>query len=184
MALIQSSMINLGTKFTDFELQNVITNQKYNTLAIENKVIVLMFICVHCPYVKHINNKLGELSQLYKNKEVQIIAINSNDITRYIDDSEEFMKLQAKEFNFEFPYLLDENQEIAKLYDAQCTPDFYVFDKNRELVYRGQFDESRPNNGIFVTGNDIINAIDNTLNSNQVDNNQIPSIGCNIKWKV
>lgn len=184
MALIQSSMIKLGTKFSDFELENVITNQKYNTNSIENKVIVLMFICVHCPFVKHINVQLGELSQIYKSKEVQIIAINSNDIKRYADDSEEFMKKQSNEFNFEFPYLLDESQEIAKLYDAQCTPDFYVFDKNRELVYRGQFDESRPNNGIIVTGNDIINAINQTLNSEQIINEQIPSIGCNIKWKL
>lgn len=184
MALVQSSMIQLGTKFSDFELINVLSNQNYNTKSIDNKVIVLMFICVHCPYVKHINVKLGELSLIYHDKELQIIAINSNDIERYTDDSEEFMKVQANEFNFDFPYLLDVTQEIAKLYDAQCTPDFFVFNRNRELVYRGQFDESRPNNGILVNGNDIINAINCTLNSEEITKEQIPSIGCNIKWKV
>lgn len=185
MAVVLSTMIPLGSKIINFELLDVISNTNFNLNENKSQIAtVIMFICVHCPYVKLINSKLGEISQMYSQKGVKFIAINSNDIHRYTDDSEENMVFQAKEFNFAFPYLMDYTQEVAKSYDAQCTPDFFVYDNNDKLVYRGQFDSARPNNGKLVTGIDLTNALDSLINNIEVSENQIPSAGCNIKWKV
>ena len=185
MAVVLSTMVPLGSEIINFELLDVINNQQFILNKNKSEIAtVIMFICVHCPYVKLINKKLGEISQIYSQKGIKFIAINSNDIQRYTDDSEENMKIQANEFNFNFPYLMDYTQEVAKSYDAQCTPDFFVYDKNDKLVYRGQLDSARPNNGKLVTGIDLTNALDNLINNIKVSDNQIPSAGCNIKWKV
>lgn len=185
MAVVLSTMIPLGSKIINFELLDVISNNNYKLTENKSQIAtVIMFICVHCPFVKLINSKLGEISQIYSQKGVKFIAINSNDIERYTDDSEENMVLQAKEFNFAFPYLMDYTQELAKSYDAQCTPDFFVYDYNDKLVYRGQFDSARPNNGKLVTGIDLSSVLDSLINSTKISENQIPSAGCNIKWKV
>ena len=138
-----------------------------------------MFICNHCPYVKHVNKTIVELANKFKDDEVNFIAISSNDVINYPEDSPELMKLNAEQNKFTFPYLYDESQEIAKKYDAACTPDFYLYDNELKLVYRGQLDDSRPGNGIKCDGNAIKCLIKNIQN----DSIQKPSIGCNIKWK-
>jgi thiol-disulfide isomerase/thioredoxin len=142
-----------------------------------------MFICNHCPYVKHINKELTRLANDYMKKDVNFIAINSNDVMNYPDDSPENMRITAREQAFPFPYLFDEAQEVAKAYQAACTPDFYVFDSNLVLVYRGQLDDSRPGNKIAVTGDSIRNVLDCLLNNKPISIEQKPSLGCNIKWK-
>lgn len=184
MAAIQSNMLELGTKAPNFELLNVSTKKtnSLDELKSENATVI-MFICNHCPFVKHIGIGLSQLGKDYLKKGVRIIAISSNDIINYPQDSPEKMIEFLEEYDINFSYLYDETQEVAKAYKAACTPDFYVFDKNMELAYRGQFDDSRPSNDLPVTGKDIRNAIDTLLNGEKVNENQIPSIGCNIKWK-
>lgn len=184
MAATPSVMLPLGTEAPKFNLVDTVTdtNKSLNELA-SDKATVVMFICNHCPYVKHINEELVKLANEYIPKGISFIAISSNDVENYPDDSPEKMREVAEELGYPFPYLFDETQEIAKAYQAACTPDFYVFDKDLKLVYRGQFDESRPGNNVPVTGIDIRNALDNILNGKPVDENQKPSIGCNIKWK-
>jgi len=142
-----------------------------------------MFICNHCPYVKHINEQLVFLGNDYIPKGVQFIAINSNDAEQYPDDSPENMKKTAESLGFPFPYLFDETQAVAKAYHAACTPDFYIFDGEQRLVYRGQLDSSRPGNKLPVTGEDIRNALDNMLANQPIADEQKPSLGCNIKWR-
>jgi thiol-disulfide isomerase/thioredoxin len=142
-----------------------------------------MFICNHCPYVKHINHGLVSLANEFIDEGVSFIAISSNDVENYPADSPELMKEVAEDENYPFPYLYDETQEVAKAYDAACTPDFYVFDGDLKLVYRGQFDDSRPSNEIPVTGRDLSNALNAVINGMPVNPKQVPSIGCNIKWK-
>ncbi|NIS10047.1 MAG: thioredoxin family protein, partial [Candidatus Dadabacteria bacterium] len=148
-----------------------------------DKATVIMFICNHCPYVKHVQRGLVELANDYISKGVAFIAINSNDVANYPDDSPENMKKDAERLGYPFPYLFDESQQIAKAYDAACTPDFYIFDSELNLVYRGQMDDSRPGNGKPVTGEDIRKALDQILSGQSITEDQIPSIGCNIKWK-
>ncbi|ATW01646.1 thioredoxin family protein [Candidatus Legionella polyplacis] len=181
-----SSMIQLGTKAYPFSLIDVISGNiiSFPPNNVIINAIVLMFICNHCPYVKHINKKLSEISLFYKNKNINFYAINSNDIKKYPEDSPENMKKIAIKNNYSFPYLYDETQKVAKIYKATCTPDFYIFNKKLLLVYRGQFDDSRPHNNIKVTGKSIKNAIENLINGIPIDTNQKPSIGCNIKWKI
>jgi thiol-disulfide isomerase/thioredoxin len=145
---------------------------------------VVMFICNHCPYVKHILPKLGEVTKIYQAKNIAFIAINSNDIKNYPDDSPENMQKLAKQLNFSFPYLFDENQETAKAYQASCTPDFYLFDQHLRCVYRGRFDESTPGNNKPVTGKDLCEALDNLLINKPINPDQISSMGCNIKWRT
>ena len=142
-----------------------------------------MFICNHCPFVVHINKEIVKIANQYNKIGVEFIAICSNDIKNYPQDSPEKMKKVAKKEKYPFPYLYDENQIVAKSYDAACTPDFFIFDKSKKLVYRGQLDDSRPGNNIDVTGEDIRNAIDSIINSKEINSVQKPSIGCNIKWK-
>ena len=144
---------------------------------------VIAFICNHCPYVKHINKTIVELANKFKDEEINFIAISSNDVVNYPEDSPELMKLNAKQNKFTFPYLYDESQEIAKKYDAACTPDFYLYDNELKIVYRGQLDDSRPGNGIECDGKDLSYAIKCLIKNIQNDSIQKPSIGCNIKWK-
>lgn len=184
MTLTPSNMLPLGTVAPTFNLTDVITGKKVSLDdAKSDKATVIMFICNHCPYVKHVQTDLVQLANDYLKKCVSFIAINSNDVENYPDDSPEKMKYIAKEFGYPFPYLFDETQEVAKAYQAACTPDFYIFDSDLKLTYRGQLDDSRPGNNIPVTGNDIRNALDTILDGKPVSSNQKPSMGCNIKWK-
>jgi thiol-disulfide isomerase/thioredoxin len=184
MAKTASSMLPLGTHAPQFSLLDVVSGKTVSLNGnTDAKATVIMFICNHCPYVKHVNKELSHLTNDYKNKGVRFIAINSNDVNKYPDDSPENMKKTALEQNYPFPYLFDETQEVAKAYQAACTPDFFVFDKDIMLSYRGQLDDSRPGNNIKVNGNSIRLALDCLLNDKPVPEHQKPSMGCNIKWK-
>lgn len=184
MSRTPSNMIPLGTLAPKFTLLDTISN-KYLTL--ENlkgeKATVIFFICNHCPFVIHVNEVLINIANDYNKKGFSFIAISSNDIVNYPQDSPDLMKKNALDLNYPFPYLYDETQQVAEAYDAACTPDIYVFDEKLKLVYRGQLDDSRPENGIPVTGIDLRNALQNLLDGNKISKNQKPSIGCNIKWK-
>lgn len=184
MAATESNMIPLGTIAPNFSLFDTVSGKILQLSDLKsNLATVIMFICNHCPYVKHINRKLVEISNHYAQKGISFIGISSNDVINYPEDSPENMKIQAKELGYNFPYLFDETQEVAKSYNAACTPDFYVFDKDLKLVYRGQFDDSRPGNNIPVTGKDLSEALDAIINNFPISPEQKPSIGCNIKWK-
>lgn len=184
MAKTLSSMLPLGTYAPEFSLfdptsgKTISLNTKESSLA-----TVIMFICNHCPYVKHVNKELSRLAQDYMKNGVRFIAINSNNVEDYPDDSPENMKIAAREQCYPFPYLYDETQEVARAYQATCTPDFFVFDKNLMLAYRGQLDDSRPGNNILPDGSSVRLALDCLLNNKQVFSDQKPSIGCSIKWK-
>ena len=183
MAVTESNMLPLGTKMPEFTLLDTISNSEVSSKSLNRKANLVMFICNHCPFVIHVKDELSKIGIDYKEKDVAIVAISSNDIEKYPQDGPEKMKEFAINENFSFPYLYDETQEIAKSFLAACTPDFYLFNEKNELVYRGQLDNSRPNNGIPVTGKDLRNAIEAVLNNELPDSNQVPSIGCNIKWK-
>lgn len=184
MARTPSNMIPLGTVAPDFTLPDAVTGSSFSLQQLKgDTATVVMFICNHCPYVKHINVALVQLANDYMNKDVSFIAISSNDAVNYPDDSPDKMKEQALALGYPFPYLYDETQEVAKLYDAACTPDFYIFDNSLLLVYRGQLDDSRPSNDIPVTGKDMRLALEALLQNTPVSVEQRPSIGCNIKWK-
>lgn len=184
MAETTSKMLALGTIAPDFELINVLTDEMISLNEFKSdRGTVIMFICNHCPYVKHINKVLVELAIKYIEEGISFIGISSNDVVNYPEDSPEKMKLYGRKLGYPFPYLFDESQEVAKAYNAECTPDFFVYDKDLKLVYRGQFDDSRPGNGIPVTGQDLSDALDAILTGSPVNPHQKPSIGCNIKWK-
>lgn len=184
MAATPSSMLDLGTVAPKFILKDAISGTELGLDKLKSdKATVVMFICNHCPYVIHIIDKLVEVGAEYKLKGISFIAISSNDVENYPEDSPEKMRELAKEKDFPFPYLYDDTQEVAKAYKAACTPDLYVFDKDLKLVYRGQFDSSRPGNDIPPSGEDLTNALDNILEGKEVSRDQAPSIGCNIKWK-
>jgi peroxiredoxin len=184
MAATPSTMLPLGTSAPDFNLPDTVSGENKSLQELKSdKATVIMFICNHCPYVKHVNQELVQLSNEYIQKGISFVAISSNDIVNYPDDSPEKMKETAEELGYNFPYLFDESQETAKVYEAACTPDFYIFDSDLKLVYRGQLDDSRPNSDIPVTGRDIRSALDNILDGSEVSSDQKPSIGCNIKWK-
>lgn len=177
-----STMLSLGTLAPDFKLPDI--NGKTVSLSdFRGKPLLVMFICNHCPFVKHIRPELAKLGREYQSRGLAIVAINSNDVENYSEDSPIKMKDEVKLAGYTFPYLYDESQAVAKNYRAACTPDFYLFDANHKLVYRGQFDDSRPGNGIAATGKDLRAALDAILNGKEVSQNQKPSIGCNIKWK-
>ena len=184
MAQTPSNMLSLGTKATDFKLLDTVSGEK---LSLSNckgvKGTVIMFISNHCPFVKHVNAKLAKLAKEYKSKGIEFVAIASNDIETYPQDGPELMKKLAMDEGFIFPYLYDQTQAIAKAYQAACTPDFYFFDGDLKLVYRGQLDSSRPGNELPVTGEDLSNALNALLNNQPISQDQKPSIGCNIKWK-
>lgn len=184
MARTESNMLPLGTKAPDFELLDTVSGKKLKLSDVYgDKATVVMFICNHCPFVKHINKGISKLAKDYSDKDVGFVAISSNDVDNYPEDSPIKMKRNAEEHDFIFPYLYDETQEVAKAYDAACTPDFFVFDGQLELIYRGQFDDSRPGNSLPISGRDIRTAIDATLMGMKTYKKQKPSIGCNIKWK-
>jgi len=184
MARTPSNMLALGTKAPEFELLDTVSNETLSLEKLKGKNgTVVMFICNHCPFVIHVNPELSKLGKEYQAKGIGFVAISSNDVVNYPQDAPDLMKEKAKAMEYSFPYLYDETQEVAKAYDAACTPDFYLFDADLELVYRGQLDSSRPGNGLPLTGSDLRNAMDAVLNGNAVDSNQKPSIGCNIKWK-
>ena len=182
MALTESTMLPLGTDAPNFNLQDTVSGRYYtlDDLA-SGRATVIMFICNHCPFVIHVNPEIIRIANEYKNKGVAFIAVSSNDIINYPEDAPDKMSIVAKVLKFPFPYLYDKRQTMAKDYDAACTPDFYVFDGNRKLTYRGRLDESRPGNGIPLTGTDLRNAIDKTLVGEEI-HRQYPSAGCNIKW--
>ncbi|MDB3901110.1 thioredoxin family protein [Flavobacteriaceae bacterium] len=184
MARTPSVMIPLGFKAPAFELLDVKTDQIIKSEDLFGiKGTLIMFICNHCPFVKHINEQIVQIANDYKNSGIKLIAISSNDIINYPEDSPVEMKKIAIKEKFIFPYLFDETQIVAKSYDAACTPDFFIFNNSKKLVYRGQLDDSRPGNNIDVTGIDIRNALDSLINLKKVNPVQKPSIGCNIKWK-
>jgi peroxiredoxin len=177
-------MLPLGTIAPDFTLPDTVSGQEMSLQSLKSDVATLiMFICNHCPYVKHIQAQLVSLANEYQAQGVKVIAINANDVENYPDDSPEKMKEVAEQWAYPFPYLYDESQAVAKAYQAACTPDFYIFDKHLKCVYRGQLDDSRPQNGLPVTGKDIREALDAVLLNVPVDEEQKPSVGCNIKWK-
>ena len=184
MARTPSNMISLGSFAPDFNLLDVTSNSNFSLTDNKgNTGTIIMFICNHCPYVKHVNPTISELAKEYQSDEIKFIAISSNDVVNYPEDSPELMKLNAEQNKFTFPYLYDQSQEIAKKYDAACTPDFYLYDNELKLVYRGQLDDSRPGNGIECDGKDLSYAIKCMIKNVQNDSIQKPSIGCNIKWK-
>jgi peroxiredoxin len=185
MALTESTMLKLGVAAPDFSLTDVVAGKIIRRDDFRGqKALLVMFICTHCPYVKHIEKALAALGNDYAAKPIGIVAISSNDITTHPDDSPAGLKQQANNFGFSFPYLYDETQTVAHAYKAACTPDFFLFDGDFHLVYRGQFDRSRPGNGIAVTGEDLRAAIEAALASKPPLKDQRPSIGCNIKWKT
>ncbi len=185
MARTSSNMLDLGTKAPNFTLPNAVDGNSlsFSDVCGKNGTVV-MFICNHCPYVKHVFGGITSLANDYQSKEVGFVAISSNDVENYPEDSPELMKKTAQEQGYTFPYLYDESQETAKAYDAACTPDFYLFDAEQLLVYRGQMDDSRPKNGIPVTGKDLRTALNALLSGSAIGPIQKPSLGCNIKWKV
>ena len=183
MVMTASTMLALGTSAPDFSLPDI----EGNVISIndfkEAPALLVVFMCNHCPFVKHILSGLIELIKEYQAKGVAVVGINSNDVTNFPEDSPEMMAKIAKEKGFTFPYLYDETQAVAKAYRAACTPDFFLFSKERKLVYRGQMDDSRPGNNIPITGADLRAALDAVLEAEPVPQEQKPSMGCNIKWK-
>ncbi|TVQ01669.1 MAG: thioredoxin family protein [Balneolaceae bacterium] len=184
MAAVESTMLELGIEAPYFSLQDVLTGK---TVTLEDykdkKGLLVMFICNHCPYVKMIKQELVKYASEYMPRGLAIVAISSNDIENYPDDSPEKMKEDAELYGYPFPYLFDETQEVAKAYKAACTPDIYLFDEELKLYYRGQFDDSRPKNEIKASGRDLRKATESMLAGEPAPEKQIPSIGCNIKWK-
>ena len=185
MSLAESTMLQLGTLAPDFALPDVVSGKTVRRDDYKGKkALLVMFICTHCPFVKHIENSLAAFARDYAGKPLAIVAICSNDAATYPADNPDGMKMQALAFGFNFPYLVDESQSVARAYKAACTPDFFLFDGDLRLVYRGQFDGSRPSNGVPVTGEDLRAATDLVLAGKPVPADQKPSIGCNIKWKA
>ncbi|WP_370227097.1 thioredoxin family protein [Mesoflavibacter sp.] len=184
MALTPSNPFPLHTIAPEFSLEDSVTGKTFNLQQLKGKqATVIMFICNHCPFVIHVNSKLVELANQFKSQGVNFIAISSNDIENYPQDAPDKMKEVAAKNKYPFPYLYDPTQDVAKAYDAACTPDFYVFDKDLKSTYHGRLDDSRPGNDKPLTGKDLIAAINATLNNDTPLKNQLPSMGCNIKWK-
>ncbi len=183
MVVTASKMFDLGTPAPDFNLPDT----QGNIVSLGNfkdaPALLVVFMCNHCPFVKHILDGMVDLVRQYQAKGVAVVGINSNDVANFPDDRPEKMAKVAEESGFTFPYLYDESQEVAKAYSAACTPDFFLFDKERKLVYRGQMDDSRPGGEVPVTGVDLIKAMDAVLAGRDTSSDQKPSIGCNIKWK-
>jgi len=185
MAATPSTMMPLGTIAPNFTLPDTVSGENLSLSKLKgSKATLVMFICNHCPYVLHVNDELVRIAKEYQPKGVSFIAISSNDVDNYPQDGPEKMKMHAKKVGYTFPYLYDETQEVARAYDAACTPDLFLFDQDLKCVYRGQFDDSRPKNDKPVTGKDLRAALDAVLAGREVPEPQIPSIGCNIKWKA
>lgn len=184
MPVTSSTMLPLNTVAPDFKLLDVVSNEERSLSSLKSQqATVIMFICNHCPFVKHVRFELAKLAIEYKKRGIAFIAINSNDVNNYPDDAPDKMKIFAQELGNPFPYLYDETQEVARAYHAACTPDLFVFDGSMKCVYRGQLDDSRPGNDIPVTGHDLRLTLDNILSNKPVATDQKPSMGCNIKWK-
>ncbi len=185
MAATPSTMISLGTQASPFALRDPATGKILSLDDVKGeKGLLAMFICNHCPFVKYVASELACIGHVYMPKGLGVVAINSNDVESYPDDSPEKMVEEAELRGYPFPYLYDETQEVARAYDAACTPDFFLYDANLSLVYRGQLDDSRPGNDLPVTGGDIRGAIESLLAGEPISSDQKPSIGCNIKWKT
>lgn len=183
MSLTPSTMLDLGTAAPDFCLPDTDGKQVCRDDFKDDPALLVIFMCNHCPYVKHIRQALAAFAHEYRQKGLAIVGINSNDAVSHPDDSPEKMAEETRLAGYEFPYLYDETQEVAKAYRAACTPDFFLFDRERKLVYRGQFDDSRPGSDVPVTGADLRRAADAVLAGRPVSPEQRPSIGCNIKWR-
>lgn len=192
MALTESSMVSLGTRLPDFRLSDT-DGTYYSSEDFLDRPLLVMFICNHCPYVKHIANELALLSHDYAQAKLGMVAIQSNDIVQYPDDRPELMLAEKEKRGYRFPYLFDASQQVAKEFQATCTPDFFLFDSNQRLVYRGRLDETRPSriaSGVYDStgqephGRDLREAVKATINGSSVNSHQFPSVGCNIKWKV
>jgi thiol-disulfide isomerase/thioredoxin len=184
MARTLSNMMPLGTVAPDFKLLDTLSGRDLSLDDLKSdKATVIMFICNHCPFVKHVDEGIVKLAQDYQDKGISFVAISSNDIENFPQDAPDLMKVEAERVGYSFPYLFDESQEVAKAYQAACTPDFYIFDGNLKCVYRGQMDDSRPGNALPVTGNDIRQALEALLSNQAVSEDQKPSLGCGIKWK-
>ena len=184
MARTPSNMLPLMTPAPDFKLINTVNDEMLSLSNVKGeRGTVIFFVCNHCPFVIHVNHELVNIANDYLAKGIGFAAISSNDVVNYPDDSPELMKKVAVQQNYPFPYLYDETQEVARAYDAACTPDIYVFDRDLRLVYRGQLDDSRPGNDIPVTGKDLRSALDSLLDGQPISEVQKPSLGCNIKWK-
>ncbi len=185
MARTPSNMVALGSEAPRFKLLNTIDgNYTTSEKVFGKKGTVVMFLCNHCPFVVHVNPMLVQLANEFHGEDISFVGISSNDIEAYPDDSPGKMKTQALRLGYPFPYLYDQTQEVARAYDAACTPDFFVYNAEKKLIYRGQLDDSRPQNGIPLTGNDLRKAIDSIINERPLQGLQKPSIGCNIKWKL
>jgi len=184
MSQTESNMLALGTLAPEFSLLDTVSKKTMNLHALTgSKGTVIMFICNHCPFVIHVNPEITRIAKDYNDKGIGFIAISSNDVENYPEDAPHYMRIKAKAENYLFPYLYDEHQEVAKKYNAACTPDFYLFDDKLKLVYRGQLDDSRPGNNLPLNGKDLRYALDNLLSGKKINAIQKPSIGCNIKWK-
>ena len=183
MVAVNSTMLPLGTEAPDFRLMD--GQGEIHELADfkDGKALLVVFLCNHCPFVKHVRSEIAKLGRDYRDRGLAMVGINSNDVDKYPDDAPEKMAEEASAAGYTFPYLYDENQSVARAYRAACTPDFFLFDRSRRLVYRGQLDDSRPGNGVPVTGKDLRAAIDAVLAGRPVAAEQKASIGCNIKWK-
>ena len=183
MVKTASTMLPLGTTAPEFKLPDVVSGETISLATFaDKKALLVMFICQHCPFVKHVKPELARIGRDYSDR-LGIVAISANDVENYPDDSPEKLKQMAEEHEFNFPVCYDESQEVSKVYTAACTPDFFLFDESNRLVYRGQLDDSRPSTDIPVTGRDLRLAIDAVLRDKEIDPQQKPSIGCNIKWK-
>jgi peroxiredoxin len=181
---VTSTMLALGTRAPAFTLPDVVSGDQVSLADFDDKTAMLvMFICNHCPYVQHVRAELARFGRDYRDRDLGIVAISANDPDRYPDDGPEAMRAEAETVGYTFPYLFDEDQSVATAYTAMCTPDFFLFDANRELTYRGRLDESRPNSGVPVTGTDLRAAVDAVLAGEPVTDEQWPSMGCSIKWK-
>jgi peroxiredoxin len=184
MVKTASTMLPLGTIAPDFQLLDVVSGKPISLETFtDSSALLVMFICQHCPFVKHVEEELAKIGKDYRDRSLGIVAISANDVTNYPQDSPDKLKQMAQRLNFNFPVCYDETQAVAKTYTAACTPDFFLFDADNRLVYRGQLDESRPSSNIPVTGKDLRHAIESVLSGKLVDFEQKPSIGCNIKWK-
>jgi thiol-disulfide isomerase/thioredoxin len=185
MALTPSTMLPLGTAAPEFSLTDTVSGKKMSLATFKDKkALVVMFICNHCPYVKHLKPGLVQFGKDYENKDAAIVAISSNDPISHPEDAPEKLGAEAKLLGYRFPMLFDETQKVAQAYQAACTPDFFVFDASRKLAYRGQFDSSRPGNNHAVTGSDLRAALDAAIAGKASPSKQVPSIGCNIKWRA
>ena len=184
MVKTASTMLPLGTAAPEFELPDVVSSKTISLATFTgSKALLIMFICQHCPFVKHVQSELAQIGRDYRDRPLGIVAISANDVDNYPDDSPEKLKQMAEDLGFNFPLCYDESQSVSQSYTAACTPDFFLFDESNKLVYRGQLDDSRPSTDIPVTGKDLRQAIEAALAGRAIDFEQKPSIGCNIKWK-